>query len=326
MNIAIVGAGAMGSAFGAGLRRAGHDVTLVDRNGAHVEAIRSRGLTLRNSSGEYTVNVAATTDLAEVTGADLALVLVDSNATSDVAPRMALTLAESGFVLTLQNGIGNVEALAHHLGPERVLGGSTYVSAAMIAPGHAHNTHVGETVLGEMSGGLTPRAEAAAELLSEAGFPTRAEANVMGHIWSKFALNCALNPLSAITGLRPGEVARHEDMAGLLDALIAEILAVVDAKGISLPDADIAEHIRRHAWARYNRPSMLQHIEAARATEIGGLNGALVREADALGLAVPVNRAITALVRGIEARARRGTDVDEVLLEALAKGQMRALD
>lgn len=326
MRIAVIGAGAMGSTFGAGLHRAGHDVTLIDRNKAHIEAVRSNGLTFRDPSGEYTFDVSATTEIADVADSELALVLVDSNATAEVAPRISGALASGGFALTLQNGIGNLEVLARHLGPEKVLGGSTYISAVLIAPGHAHNTNIGGTKLGEMKGGLTPRAEETANLLSEAGFPARADVNVMGHIWSKFALNCALNPLSALTGLRPGEVARQEDMSRLLDAVIAEILAVVEAKGISLPGPDLARHIRQHAWQRYNRPSMLQHVEAARSTEIDSLNGALIREADALGVAVPVNRAIAALIRGLEVCARRGADVDETLLEALAKGQKRALD
>lgn len=326
MRIAVIGAGAMGSTFGARLIRGGHDVTLFDRNATVIQAIRSTGLSLRDATGEFTVSAKATADLTDIADAELVLVLTDSNATAGVAPRLPSILGKTGYALTLQNGIGNVEALTAALGPERVMGGATYVSAALIAAGHAHNTNIGETILGEASGVLTGRAKAAATLLGEAGFPTRATGNIMGHIWSKFALNCALNPLSAITGLRPGEVARQTDMAVLLELLIAEIMAVTAAKGLTPPEGDLAAHIRHHAWARYNRPSMLQHVEAARATEIGALNGALVSEAEALGVAVPVNRTLMALVRGIEARALRGADIDEAHCEALASGQRRALD
>lgn len=325
MRIAVIGAGAMGSTFAARFIRSGHDVTLVDRSDAVVEAIRCKGLTLRDASSQFTIPAAATTAIGDVRDVDLGLVLVDSNATAAVAPFLPGILSADGFVLTLQNGIGNVEALVASLGEKRMLGGATYVSAATLAPGHAHNTNVGDTVLGEAGGPLTPRAEATAKLLRDAGFPAQAVSNVMGHVWSKFALNCALNPLSAITGLRPGEVARQAEMATLLEAVIAEIMAVIAAKGIRLPDANMAEHIRHHAWTRYNRPSMLQHVEAARPTEIGGLNAALVREAEALGVAVPVNRTIVALVRGIEARAQRGSDIDEAHCEALANRQERAL-
>lgn len=182
----------------------------------------------------------------------------------------------------------------------------------------AHNTNIGDTLLGEADGSLSPRAERVARLLRKAGFPGRAVPDVMGHVWSKFALNCALNPLSAITGLRTGEIARHAAMSALLDAVIAEILAVVRAAGIRLPEDDPATLIREHAWLRYNRPSMLQHVETGRPTEIGSLNEALVREAGRLGVPVPANRTLAALVRGIEARNARGPSVNEAGLEAAA--------
>ena len=319
MRIAVIGAGSMGSVFGGKLARAGTDVTLCDINHTHIDAIREKGLAIADPDGTFTIDIEATDDIASLTGFDLALVLVDSSATQAVAPLLPALLSDEGAALTLQNGIGNVEALAAVLGPSRVLGGSTFVSAAMIGPGHAHHTNVGETVLGESAGGLSPRATAIAGLFRAAGFPAEASGNAMGHIWSKFALNCALAPLSAITGLRPGEVVRTPAMASLLEDVIAEILAVVAARGIALPGADPAQHIRDHAFLRYNRPSMLQHLEAGRPTEIGGLNEALVREAEALGVAVPANRALAALVRGIEARNARGATVDERQSEAEAQ-------
>lgn len=319
MRVAVIGAGSMGSVFGGKLTRAGVDVTLCDTNRAQIDAVCDRGLTITDPSGTFTVAVNATCDIESLSGFDLALVLVDGNATQAVAASLPALLSADGAALTLQNGIGNVEALSEVLGPSRVLAGSTFVSAAMIAPGHAHHTNTGDTVLGECAGGLSPRATAIAGLLRQAGFPAEASGNAMGHVWSKFALNCALNPLSALTGLRPGEVIRTPAMARLLDDVIAEVLAVVAARGITLPDADPACHIREHAWLRFNRPSMLQHVESGRPTEIGSLNEALVREAEACGVAVPVNRAIAALVRGIEARLARGHQIDERQLEAEAQ-------
>ncbi len=323
MRIAVIGAGSMGSVLGGKLKRAGNDVILFDRDKRHIAAVVRNGLTITDPTGDFAVAIAATTRIGDLSGVNLALVLVDGNATAAVAPLLPAILAESGIALTLQNGIGNVEALAAGLGPSRVLAGATFVSAAMLAPGHAHNTNIGETVLGETSGLQSSRAEAIASLLSSAGFPTRAVANVMGHVWSKFALNCALNPLSAVTGLRPGEVVGLAWTSQLLDEVIAEILGVVGAKGIRLPEADPARHIREHAFLRYNKPSMLQHVEAGRRTEIAGLNEALLGEARALGVPVPVNTAITALVKGIEARNARGSArLDEAGLEAAARASL----
>jgi len=325
MRIAVIGAGAMGSVFGARLLAPGADVILFDLNEEHIQAIRRRGLALGDAAGERLVTIAATDRIAEVADADLALVLVDSNATADVAPLLPNLLAKSGVALTLQNGIGNVEALAAVLGAERVIAGSTFNSAAFIAPGHVRHTNVGPTVIGMPDGSLTDRVRALAAQLSAAGFPTVASDNAMGHLWSKFVLNCAINPVCALTGLRPGEIARHPPTAQLLERLLDEVLAVAAAKGIRLPEADPRSQVLDHAFERYNRPSMLQHVEGGRRTEIEALNGALVREADTLRISVPYNKAIWAAVSGIDARHARERvtpHLDEAALEAAARREL----
>ena len=326
MRIAVIGAGAMGSVFGVKLKGPGVEVVLHDINAPHIEAIRSSGLILGDGSGERVVRIAATADIAEVRDADLALVLVDSNATADVAPLLPAVLAGEGIALTLQNGIGNVEALVAALGPERVVAGSTFNSAAFVEPGRVRHTNVGPTVIGLPAGPPTERVRALARQLTAAGFPTETSDNAMGHVWAKFVLNCAINPVTALTGLRPGEVMRHAPTAQLLQWLLDEILAVAAAKGIRLPDPDLRRHVLEHAFERYNRPSMLQHVESGRRTEIESLNGALVREAKALGVAVPHNETIWAAVSGIDARharERTSPELDEAALEERARREAR---
>jgi len=144
-------------------------------------------------------------------------------------------------------------------------------------------------------------------------------------VWAKFVLNCAINPLCALTGLRAGEIARHPPTARLLERLLDEVLAVAAAKGIRLPDPDLRRHVLDHAFERYNRPSMLQHVESGRRTEIEALNGALVREANALGISVPYNEAIWAAVSGVDARHARERampQLDEAALEAAARREL----
>ena len=239
-------------------------------------------------------------------------------------PSRAACLGETGCVLTLQNGIGNWEALAARLGTERVLAGSTYNSGASLGPGHVRHTNLGPTIIGETEGSLSARANAFCEMLRSAGLPVEITANVQGHIWSKFVLNCAINPVSAVTGLRPGEIARTKSAAILLNSVVNEVLAVVEATGIVLPEEDPRKHIRDHCWERYNRPSMLQHIESGRRSEIDALNGALVDRAHAIGVPVPVNEAIVLLVKSLEASAsRRSVQIDEAALEALARASPR---
>src|SRR5262249_13580008 len=146
MRIAVIGAGAMGSVFGARLQSSGAEIVLFDINEAHIQAIRTFGLTLGDADGERLVTIAATGRIAEVGDADLALVLVDSNATADVAPLIPHVLRNDGVALTLQNGIGNVETLAAAVGAQRVIAGSTFNSAAFVAPGHVRHTNIGPTV------------------------------------------------------------------------------------------------------------------------------------------------------------------------------------
>jgi 2-dehydropantoate 2-reductase len=327
MRIAVIGAGAMGSVFGARLQSPGVEVVLFDINEAHIQAVRTRGLTVGDADGERLVTIAATARVAEVADADLALVLVDSNATADVAPLLADVLTKDGVALTLQNGIGNVEALTAVLGVKRVIAGSTYNSAAFIAHGHVRHTNVGPTVIGMPDGPPTDRVRALAAQLSAAGFPTVVSDNAMGHLWSKFVLNCAINPVAALTGLRAGEIVRHPPTTRLLERLLDEVLAVAAAKGIRLPDADLRSHVLDHAFERYNRPSMLQHVESGRRTEIEALNGALVREANRFGISVPYNEAIWAAVSGIDARHARERAMprlDEIALEAAARRERTA--
>jgi 2-dehydropantoate 2-reductase len=241
-----------------------------------------------------------------------------------VAEVAAAVLGERGCALTLQNGIGNWEALAARLGRARVLAGSTYNSGAGLGPGRARHTNLGLTIIGETDGALSARVSEIARLLEAGGLPVEVVDNVQGHIWSKFVHNCAINPISAVTRLRPGEIARTKAAAGLLDRLLDEILAVVAAAGIRLPEADPRALIRDHCWERYNRPSMLQHLESGRGTEIDALNGALVALARRRGVPAPFNEAIVLMVKALEGAARpRAAPLDEAALEELARRTAR---
>jgi 2-dehydropantoate 2-reductase len=326
MRIGVIGAGAMGSVFGAALLRAGHDVTLLDRNAAHVDAIAREGLLVEGLGGGTPLAIAATTDAEALRDLDLALVLVDSAATPAAAQVAARALAPGGVTLTLQNGIGNAEALAEAVGEARVALGCTYVSAAWLAPGRVLHSNTGETVIGMLRGAGEARLPGLARDLSAAGLPTAAVADAQGHVWMKFALNCAINPVCALTGLRPGEAARQAEARSLMESVLDEILAVVAAVGIRLPSADPRAEILEHAFLRYNRPSMLQHVEAGRTPEIGALNGALVARAETLGVPVPVNRAVAAGVLALAERVRRRMEaptLDEAALEEAARAALR---
>jgi 2-dehydropantoate 2-reductase len=326
MRIAMIGAGAMGGMFGARFASAGADVVLYDRDADHVAAIAVGGLAVGGPDGDSVHRLAATTSPAEIGVFDLAVVMVDSNASRSVAETLAAILPPDAFVLTLQNGIGNVDALTAALGAGRVVGGTTYNSAAKLAPGKVLHSNLGKTTIGELDGRSSDRIAAIADLFTRAGLPVAVSDNVLGHIWMKFVLNAAINPVCAITGLRPGEITRIEPALLLLERILDEILGVIDAKGIRLPSDDARSEVLDHAWERYNRPSMLQHVEAGRQTEIDSLNGALLSEARTLGINCPFNEAVFLTIKALEGKAalRAGSPtLDEAALEAAARATRR---
>ena len=303
MRIAVLGSGAMGAIFGSAFARAGADVIFFDKRQDVVAAISERGLNVDGVSGKINACFPATNIATEIGAVDVAVVLVDSNATAEIGGVAAQCLGQDGFVLTLQNGIGNWEALASRLGPQRVLAGSTYNSGANLGPGQVRHTDLGPTVIGEIDGQRSDRVGHIARLLEAAGLPVEVSDNVQGHIWSKFVHNCAINPVSAVTGLRPFEIAGTAAASTLLDRLLDEILAVVAGAGIQLPEDNPRALIHTHCRERSNRPSMLQHLESGRPTEIDALNGALVERGRTLGIATPFNEAIVLTVKAIEAAA-----------------------
>jgi 2-dehydropantoate 2-reductase len=234
-------------------------------------------------------------------------------------------LGPDGFAITFQNGIGNVEKLQAALGKERVLGGSSMCSAASRGPGHVCLTHMGLTSVGETDGRASARAKSLIEALQSAGFEAELEPNVMGLVWQKFVVNCAVNAISATTGLRAGELVRLPELDAFQDRVLEEVMAVTRAKGIRLPNPEIALKIKAQCHKKFNKPSMLQHVEAGRRTEIEALNGALIREASALGIPMPNNEALVALLKGREVHQQRVVhepDLDYDAWEArIARGE-----
>jgi 2-dehydropantoate 2-reductase len=324
MRITVVGAGAMGGSYGGLLALAGHEVSLIDAWQAHVDAISRDGLRVDGARGDHRVRLAASTGPIGA-GAEMVIVFVDANNTGAAAETARQVLAPDGFAVTFQNGIGNVETLQAALGDERVLGGSSMCSAAAIGPGHVRLTHRGKTSIGETDRTVRPRTARLAEILNGAGLETEVAADIMAVIWEKFALNCCINALAATTGLRAGEIARLPALDALQDRIIAEVMAVTKARGIRLPTPDLPAKIKAQCRKKFNKPSMLQHVEAGRRTEIEALNGALLREAEALGIATPCNEALVALLKGRELHRMRAVHEPDLDFEAwearIARGE-----
>ena len=322
MKICVIGAGAMGGTFGGRLCNAGYDVHFVDTWPEHVRAINQDGFHLDGVPGDLVLKAPAyMPDGTLPEDCDLALINVDSNNTARAAETAGRVLAPSGYALTIQNGIGNVETLRDRLGEARVAAGSTMCSAIPVGPGHINQTHEGKTTIGEWDGSGSDRSDTLKNALEAAGFTVEISPAIESVIWTKFTLNVAINALCAVTGLRLGEIARLEAMDALQDRVLEETLAVVAARGITLQDPDIRRTIKDHCWSKFSKPSMLQHMERGRTTEIDALNGAVARLAAELGIAAPSNAAVTALVKGRQLAMQRalfepGTDYDRMEAEA----------
>ena len=308
-EVVMIGAGAMGGVIAGALARAGVRLSIIDTDAEHVAAIAGDGLRVANLGDEpgsgAPLPVPAATAPDRDGWADLAVVMTPAYETPNAARTAARVLKGDGAAVSMQNGLGNAEALTAVLGQARVFMGSTRVSADRPAPGCPRATRIDPSAVGELDGAMRPRTAWLAGRLSEGGLPTETSDNVVGVLWSKFIHNCGINALSAITGLRMGEVSRTPGLGPLRWEVVDEALAVARAKGIRLQYPDPVPELKRHTWRKFTKPSMLQHVEAARPVEIDALNGWLVREAEALGIDVPVNRVVTALARGRALAAMR---------------------
>ena len=293
MHIAVIGAGNMGCLYGANLARAGERVTLFDVWQEHVQAMQEHGL-----HGEFVAEVAATTDPGEVSGVDLAIVCVNGYNTRQAAEAAGGMLAEEGCVLTLQNGLGNLEVLTEVVGEGRIVGGLTFHSADLQEPGKVRHTNKGPTYLGELDHNKTPRLETIRSAMERAGMQPLVEDGIIATIWAKFVLNCSIDPLCAIADLRPGHIREVEAFDEFHSKIIEEVLALIEAKGVVLADPDPLPTIKAYSAKKFHRVSMQQHLLRERPTEIDSLNGYVARESERLGLKAPYNDALTRIVKG----------------------------
>ena len=303
IRVTVLGSGAMGSFYGATFQDAGCDVLLLDIWKEHINKLNDAGLEMTSPDGKTRiVSVSATpVDKEGVRAADLVIVFVDTNALDDVLPRIESLLAPGGVVLTLQNGVGNLEKLSDALGRERVIAGTSMNSCELTAPGKIRHVIHGETTIGEIGGEeISERIHKIGNILSQVDDKIELVADIVPHVWSKLIINCAINPLCALTGLLPGELQEHADTRKLQQDIVAEIVALCDRKGIHLPEADPIAEVWRKSRGSANKPSMVQHLERDRQTEINALNGAVVRMALEVDLTVPTNATVTNLIKGLE--------------------------
>ena len=301
VRVAVVGAGAVGCWFGGMLARAGVPVTFIGRP-SHVEAMRRDGLRLSGATYDEHVRVEASTDVAAAAGAALVLVCVKSTDTERTGAELAPHLAPGACVLSLQNGVDNAPRLQAVLG-RPVAPAVVYVATEMGGPGHVRHLGRGELVIPadtSASAGLSSADIVA--LFARAGVPVERSDNVVGALWGKLLLNCGYNAISAIADAPYGRMVTLPGVAQTVHDAVAECLAVAAALGVVIP-GDVWASVTRIATSMPGQvSSTCQDLRRGKPTEIDHLNGYIVREGDRLGIPVPLNRALHALVKALETK------------------------
>jgi 2-dehydropantoate 2-reductase len=296
-----VGCGAVGSLFAANLAQLGDiEVWAYDLAQEHVDAINRDGLRL-SGAGDIVGRPHATSDAKELPACDFGIVATKAMHTSSAIAATAAAFTD-GCVATVQNGLGNEETIAEHA--ERVIRGTTFPAGKLLEPGHVQWDVKGDTTFGPFEARPAPvrEIERLADACTRAGMPTNAVADARGPQWRKVIFNASTNPIGALTGLTHGRVCEDPALRRLVSGLVDEGKAVAAAQDIEL-DADpedLIDHAARPEVAYDHKASMLQDVEAHRATEIDYLNGGIVRFGGEHGVGTPLNAAIWALVKGVE--------------------------
>jgi len=301
MRIAVVGAGAMGSIFGARFSKAGHDTVLVDVAAPLVETINADGVTIVRGEEETTTRVRATTDPGSVGPVDVVVFCVKCYQTASAAELARPLVGPDTVVASLQNGWGNGDVLARAYPADQITVGVTYHSGLVQAPGRVVHPAEQPTIVGSFTDSKSGGAARLAQALDDAGLEANVVSPIRPEIWKKLILNAATLPTAALTGMNAGALTACEDTRGLVTDTAREAVTVARALGYDIdPQERVAAIHALLAKAGPSKASMLQDFEAGRRTEIDVINGAVTRAADETGVAVPLNRAFVQLVKGWE--------------------------
>jgi 2-dehydropantoate 2-reductase len=300
MKICVIGCGAVGSLFAAHLARAGEaEVWAYDVWKEHTDAIRNHGLRL-SGAADFTAQLKATSDAGELPRCDYGIVATKAIHTGNAIAQTAHAFDDNSAVCSVQNGVGNEELIAEHV--KHVIRGTTFPAGHPIAPGHIGYDIKGDTWLGpfEPTNTVMERVEELAGLMTRSGMNTIALKDARGAQWTKLIFNASTNPVGALTLLHHGAATRFEPTGKLFDDLIVEGEAVARKLGIQL-HGDPRQLVEKGANAPgKHRASMLQDVMAKRQTEVDFMNGAIVQWGEKVGVPTPLNKALWALIKGLE--------------------------
>ena len=304
-HVLVLGAGAMGSLFGATLAQGGLAVMLVDIRTDHIDAINAKGVRIQGYGGERTVRVPATTCAGELPRADIVLVQTKAPDTAAAVESVRRVFGPETVAISFQNGLGNEEVIGGLVGPERVLAGLTAQGATLVGPGVVHNYGDLPTYVGELEGGSSVRAERIAKLFTAAGLRTHASTDIRRDMWKKLLGNVGLSPTSAITNLTSVEIMSVPELREVVLGAVDEAAVVGSAEGIELDAGEARSVLLKLAdpsggGTGQSRSSACTDILNRRRTEVDWINGAIVRLGEKHGIATLINRTLVGAVKGLE--------------------------
>jgi 2-dehydropantoate 2-reductase len=295
-RVAVVGAGAVGGYFGGMLARAGAPVVMIGRRG-FVAAVKASGLLLDTVQFRETVHPEVSGELSAAVGADVVLFCVKSTDTAAVSKELRKYLTPQAVVVSLQNGVNNAEEIYAPSGIQ-ALPAVVYVAAAMPAPGQVKHLGRGDLVIGPEN----EKTRSVANLFERAKVPCRISENIQGELWTKLVWNCALNAVSGLGRATYGDIIASEDARRVVEAVVYEVLAVAQKKGIRPPGLEdpkvaLAGAFRIAEQMSGTRSSTAQDMARGKRTEIDSLNGYVAKVGAELGVATPVNFTLYTLVK-----------------------------
>jgi 2-dehydropantoate 2-reductase len=302
-RIAVMGAGAVGSYFGGMLARAGAPVTLIGR-ARHVEAIRRDGLLLESLHFRQQIPIAAVSDVSAVRDADIVLFCVKAYDTEAAAQALAPRLRSGTLVLSLQNGVDNVERIRSAAKIEAIPA-VVYVAVAISAPGRIRHSGRGDLIIGELADSARRQDLSAIPATFErAAIPCRISGNIEADLWTKMIMNCAYNAISALGRSQYGPIVENPWTRGVMTQVTEEAIAVACAAGVQFPEGVVEAVLKLAETMSGATSSTAQDIARGSRTEIDSLNGYVVRLGAQLGVAAPVNQTLHGLVKLLEESTR----------------------
>ncbi|QTA82532.1 2-dehydropantoate 2-reductase [Desulfonema limicola] len=301
MRIAIVGAGAMGSLFGSMLSMVS-DVYLIDPYEDHVNAINEKGLIVEQedkTSAKFRI-FAASDPFQVKQGIDLAIIFTKSYMTAQAAKTALPLLSEKGLILTLQNGLGNMELIADIAGKQRTIAGVTSHGGTLAGPGHVRHAGKGPTYIAPASSN-TPSINHIKDIFQAAGIETIISQNLDTLIWGKLIINAGINALAAIIRVPNGTLLTPESEK-IMEQAVNEAVNIANALNIELPYDKPFEQVKEVCKKTFaNKASMLQDILRGARTEIDVINQAIVKKGRELGIDTPCNAFLSDIIKALEA-------------------------